>query len=150
MRKDLVIAGDHAGYRLKEFLRPMAEEMGWNVTDLGTHGEASVDYPDFAGALAQHIQTHEHALGVLICGTGIGMSIAANRFAHIRAALCHTEFEAEVARAHNHANVLCLGGRVLGDELARRILAVFLKTPFEGGRHQRRIDKIGNFSANGC
>lgn len=150
MKRDLVIACDHAGYRLKEFLSPILKEMGWHVTDLGTHGEASVDYPDFAGALANYIKTHEDTVGVLICGTGIGMSIAANRFAHIRAALCHTEFEAEVARAHNHANVLCLGGRVLGDELARRILAVFLKTPFEEGRHQRRIDKIGNLSAHGC
>jgi ribose 5-phosphate isomerase B len=138
----LFIAADHAGYTLKEKLIEVASLAGWQVRDLGTLSEESVDYPDFAVLVAQSLRQYPEALGVLACGTGIGMSIAANRFPHIRAALCHTEFEAEVARAHNNANILCLGGRVIGGELAQRILLTFLRTSFEGGRHQERLAKI--------
>ncbi len=150
MKEQLVIAADHAGYRLKEYLKVTLDDDTWQVIDLGTDSQDSVDYPDFAEKLACYLQDHPHALGVLICGSGIGMTIAANRFGHIRAALCHTEFEAEVARAHNNANVLCLGGRVIGEELAKRLMMTFLQTRFEGGRHQRRLDKLQKFDPHGC
>ncbi|HXF90661.1 MAG TPA: ribose 5-phosphate isomerase B [Candidatus Nitrosotenuis sp.] len=145
--KKLVIAADHAGYRLKEYLHHVAEDMGWEVVDLGTTSEQSVDYPDYTASLVQYIKNNPAFLGLIICGTGIGMSIAANRFPHIRAALCHSEFEAEVARSHNNANVLCLGGRVIGEELAKSIMVKFLNASFEGGRHQRRLDKIDRLKA---
>lgn len=138
-----VIASDHAGFSLKQKLIETARKAGFDVLDLGVDSDNhSVDYPDYGKKAVEAVIKGEVEVAVLLCGTGIGMSILANRFPEIRAAICHTEFEAEVARKHNNANVLCLGGRVIGEEIANRCLKTFLMTGFEGGRHQRRLDKI--------
>ena len=138
----LIIASDHAGLELRRELTALLAEKGVAFEDVGPTTTASVDYPDFARHVAKSISEGRHTLGVLVCGTGIGMSIVANKYAGVRAALCTTEFEARMARAHNDANVLCLGQRVVGLGVGRSILEAFLATPFEGGRHQKRIDKI--------
>jgi ribose 5-phosphate isomerase B len=138
----ILIASDHAGFELKALLVGHARDKGHEVLDLGTTSPASVDYPDFAHLLAHRLLAGEGILGVLICGTGIGMAIAANRHRGVRAALCHDAFTAELARRHNDANVLCMGGRTTGPGVAVQILDIFLATPFEGGRHRRRVDKI--------
>ncbi len=137
------IGSDHAGLSLKRVLLRALEELGAQVDDVGTHDAASSDYPDWAAKVAQKVASGAAERGVLVCGTGIGMSIAANKHRGIRAAVCSTEFEARMARAHNDANVLCLGERVVGPGVARTILEVFLATAFEGGRHARRVEKIG-------
>lgn len=134
------VASDHGGFALKTALVPFLQELGHEVVDLGNDGEASVDYPDYAAKLCEAMRKGEFERGILICGTGIGMCMAANRHRHIRAALCHDAFTARMSREHNDANVLCLGGRVLGPALALDIVAVWLATAFEGGRHQRRIN----------
>ena len=124
----------------------LAEElkrMGRDVLDLGTGGSESVDYPDFADRLAEALRAKKAEQGVLVCGTGIGISIAANRHRHIRAALCHDASTARLARAHNDANVLVLGARTTGVEVARDCLKTFIETPFEGGRHEGRVAKLG-------
>lgn len=139
----IALASDHGGVELKTLLKEELLKAGYGVLDLGTEGSASVDYPDFAEAMAETIRTGGAKLGVLICGTGIGISIAANRYPFIRAALAHDVTTARLSREHNDANVLVLGGRVVGPEIAKDCLKVFLSTPFEGGRHQRRIDKMG-------
>jgi len=138
----ILFASDHAGLSLKRHLVAHLEGRGLECLDLGVHDDAPADYPDLAHALARRIAGGEAAAGVLICGTGLGMSMAANRHRGIRAALCHDPFTAEMARRHNDANVLCLGGRVLDPEVAERFVEIFLATPFAGGRHQRRVDKI--------
>ena len=138
----ILIASDHGGLELKALLKSTLEQSGFQVLDLGTHDEQSVDYPDFAVQLAQALKDGRAERGVLVCGTGIGISIAANRFAHVRAALVHDAFTAKMARAHNDANVLVLGGRVIGSEVAKDCLDLFLNTPFEGGRHARRVEKL--------
>jgi ribose 5-phosphate isomerase B len=138
----LAIGSDHAGLVLKRELRRALDERKLAVEDFGTHTEDSVDYPDFAAQVARAVSLGECALGVLVCGTGIGMSIAANKYRGVRAAVCTTEFEARMARAHNDANVLCLGSRVVGAGLAKEIVEAFLDQPFEGGRHERRVEKI--------
>ena len=138
----IAIASDHAGIDVKEALKAVVAEAGCEVLDLGTHGPESVDYPDFAGALTSAIGDGAAQRGILICGTGIGMSIAANRKPFIRAALCHGVTDARLAREHNDANVLVVGARTLGIETARDCVIAFLQTPFEGGRHQRRVDKM--------
>ena len=138
----IAIASDHAGLSLKEELKQLLGERKIDVEDLGTYSGESVDYPDFASRVARGVSRREWPVGVLVCGTGIGMSIVANKYRGVRAALCTTEFEARMARAHNDANVLCLGERVVGPGLAREILATFLDQPFEGGRHQKRVDMI--------
>lgn len=138
----VAIASDHAGVELKQELLQGLLARSIEVQDLGTHGGESVDYPDFAERVASAVSRGETPLGVLVCGTGIGMSIAANKHRGIRAAVCTSEFEARMARAHNDANVLCLGARVVGAGLAEGILAAFLDQRFEGGRHERRIQKI--------
>jgi ribose 5-phosphate isomerase B len=138
----IVLASDHAGVDLKALLERLLEERGLAYRDLGPAGAGSVDYPDFAHRLAAEIREARAERGILICGTGIGMSMAANRHPGVRAALCHDAYTAEMARRHNDANVLCLGARVLGDGVARQIVEVFLDTDFEGGRHRRRVDKI--------
>ncbi len=120
------------------------EQDGFQVVDVGCAADISCDYPDYARLLCERIQSGEVARGVLICGTGLGMSIAANRFKGIRAALCTSEYQARMSRAHNDANVLIIGGRVTGVEMALAILRAWLDTSFEGGRHQRRIDRIEN------
>jgi ribose 5-phosphate isomerase B len=136
------IACDHAGIELKQILSADLKDAGFGVLDLGTNGPDSVDYPDFGNALAAALKDGRAHRGVLICGTGIGISIAANRHAHIRAAVVHNSTAARLTRLHNDANVIAFGARLIGTEVARDCLKVFLETEFEGGRHQRRIDKM--------
>lgn len=143
----LVIASDHAGLELKNELLDAARARSLQVQDLGTYNNDSVDYPDFASTVSQAVVSGQAGFGVLVCGTGIGMSIVANKHRGVRAAVCRSEFEAKMARAHNDANVLCLGQRVTGPGLARSILEAFVETPFEGGRHQRRLQKIHDLEA---
>ena len=143
--KNIAIASDHAGYALKAEITGFLQEQGFSVLDLGTDGPASVDYPDFAEALVKALADQRAGRGILICGTGIGISIAANRHRHIRAAHCHDTTDARLSRQHNDANVIALGARTLGPEVARDCVAVFLETAFEGDsnpRHGRRIDKM--------
>ncbi|HEV7370940.1 ribose 5-phosphate isomerase B [Arenibaculum sp.] len=139
----IAIASDHAGVELKAALKQVLASAGCEVLDLGTDGSASVDYPDFADALAARMRAGDVARGVLICGTGIGIGIAANRHKGVRAALCHDVTSARLSRQHNDANVLVLGARMVGAEVARDCLLAFLETPFEGGRHERRVAKLG-------
>ena len=138
----IVIASDHGAVELKQVLTEDLEERGFSVLDLGTDGPDAVDYPDFADALATAVREGRAARGILMCGSGIGMSIAANRHREIRAALVHDNLAARLARRHNDANVLVMGGRFIGIEVARDCLAVFLDTEFEGGRHARRVAKL--------
>jgi ribose 5-phosphate isomerase B len=138
----IAIASDHAGVELKAALSKVIDACGGNVLDLGPADTTSVDYPDFAHRVAEVVASGEADMGVLICGTGIGMSLSANRHPGVRAALCHDAFTAEMARRHNDANVLCVGARVTGPGVAEQILRIFLDTPFEGGRHRRRVEKI--------
>ncbi len=139
----IALASDHAGYALKTELKEELERQGHEVLDLGTHGPDSVDYPDFGHAMGQALEAGRAQRGVLVCGSGIGISIAANRHPEVRAALCHDETSARLARAHNDANVLALGARLIGPEVAKACLGVFLATDFEGGRHARRVAKLG-------
>lgn len=143
MAEKIAIASDHAGFELKTQLKQELEKLGFEALDLGTDGPASVDYPDFGNKLADALKQGLATRGVLVCGSGIGISIAANRHAHIRAALCHDHLTAKLSRLHNNANVLCLGGRTTGVDVARDCLQVFLGTEFEGGRHQNRVAKLG-------
>ncbi|HMK37277.1 MAG TPA: ribose 5-phosphate isomerase B [Desulfomonilaceae bacterium] len=136
----VLIGSDHAGFGLKAFLKEKMRREGIDVLDVGCENEDSCDYPLFARKLCEDILKGAASRGILICGTGLGMSMAANRFPGIRAALCTVEFHARMSRAHNDSNVLVIGGRVTGSELALAILKTWLDTPFEGGRHQRRID----------
>ena len=143
-RGRIAIASDHAGFGLKSTLGAFLAKEGYEVVDLGTDGGASVDYPDFADKLAEAVADGRASRGVLVCGTGIGISIAANRHRHIRAALCHDTTEARLSREHNDANVIALGARTMGEETALDCLRVFLDTPFDGGeRHARRVTKMG-------
>ena len=136
------IASDHAGYELKERLRAALAAMGYDVQDIGTHGPASTDYPDYAHPLAQQVAEGAAARGVLLCGTGLGMSYVANRYPGVRAAVAWSPEVAALARQHNDANVLVLPARFVSDEDALAILRAWLETPFEGGRHERRVHKI--------
>jgi ribose 5-phosphate isomerase B len=140
--KSILLGSDHAGFALKALLKNALESDGYNVADVGCADEKSCDYPVFARQLCERILSAEASRGILICGTGLGMSMAANRYRGIRAALCTTEFHARMSRAHNDSNVLVMGGRVTGSELALAILKTWLETPFEGDRHQRRINLI--------
>ncbi len=135
------LASDHAGFVLKRALLDHLAAKGLETVNLGTHEQASCDYPDFAHRLCDEV-LRAGDMGILICGTGIGMSMAANRHPGIRAALCTHEFHARATRAHNDANVLCLGERVTAPGLACELAEIFLSTPFEGGRHQRRIERL--------
>lgn len=138
----IAVASDHAGFGLKNrVLRYLAEKQVESV-DLGTDGRNSVDYPDYAVEVAESVSKGKFDRGILICGTGIGMSIAANKFPGVRAALCHNAVTAEASRRHNDANILVLGERVLDEEEAVQIVRIWLETDFEAGRHQRRLDKI--------
>ena len=143
-KPSIAIASDHAGFHLKTILKVHLEKSGYQITDLGTNSEKSVDYPDYGFALAQAIVTKEADAGVLICGTGIGISIAANRYNGIRAALVHDALGARMSRLHNDANVICFGGRMIGEDLAKDCLNTFLETKFEGGRHSRRVNKLND------
>jgi ribose 5-phosphate isomerase B len=142
-RDTIAMAADHAGYPLKENLKADLVARGLDVLDLGTNSADSVDYPDFAAKLAAALKDGKAQRGVLICGTGIGISMAANRYSHIRAAVCSGPVAARFARQHNDANGLCLGARLIGPEIARESLFVFLDTAFEGGRHSARVGKLG-------
>jgi ribose 5-phosphate isomerase B len=143
MHADTVaLAADHAGFELKNRLAQELRERGLEVLDLGTHDGSAVDYPDMAARLAAALGEGRAHCGVLVCGTGIGISIAANRHRHVRAALCHDVTTATMARLHNDANVLALGARVTGTAVAIDCLKAFLDTAFEGGRHRGRVDKL--------
>jgi ribose 5-phosphate isomerase B len=138
----LIIGADHAGYALKEALKPFLAEMGIVVTDAGTDSEQSVDYPDYGARVAEAVSAGAYPRGILLCGSGVGMSIVANRFGGVRAALCRDEETARLSRMHNDANVLVLASRMTDQETAFAIVRTWLTTPFEGGRHQKRLDKI--------
>lgn len=140
----IAIGADHGGVELKVILKEYLESKGHVVTDCGTYDSNSVDYPDIAEKTAKEINDGNCEKAVLLCGTGIGISIAANKVKGIRAALCANEYCAKMARNHNNANILCMGARVTGTELAKSILDTFLRENFEGGRHQVRVDKIMN------
>lgn len=145
--KSIAIAADHAGFELKEKLKKKLVEWDIPYIDLGAHDIQSVDYPDYAKAVAKALQKDEAACGILICGSGIGISIAANRFPHVRAALIHDVTGARLSRQHNDANVICLGARLIGENVASDCVKVFLETAFEGGRHQDRLDKIAKLGS---
>jgi ribose 5-phosphate isomerase B len=138
----IVIGCDHAAVALKEQIKSYLSDRGYTVCDVGTSGETSVDYPDYGIKVAEMISSGKFSRGVLLCGTGLGMSMVANRFSNVRAALCGDVFSAMMSRQHNDANVLVMGARVIGDILALEIVRTWLETPFEGGRHQRRLDKF--------
>jgi ribose 5-phosphate isomerase B len=137
-----IFGSDHAGLALRAEAVKVAQASGFEVQDLGPFSGDSVDYPDYARQVGEAVASGRARLGVLVCGTGIGMSIAANKLKGVRAAHCTTEFEARMARAHNDANVLCIGERVVGLGLGAAVVRAFLETPFEGGRHARRVEKI--------
>jgi ribose 5-phosphate isomerase B len=138
----LAIGSDHAGYRLKETITSSLLDAGHAIDDEGTGNEAAVDYPDFAADVARRVVSGACDRGILVCGTGVGMAMAANKVDGVRAAAAGDLESARLARAHNDANILTLGARITGPDLALAIVRVFLETPFEGGRHQRRVDKI--------
>ncbi len=138
----LAIGCDHAGYELKEIVKKYLISLDLQVDDLGTDSEKSVDYPDFGSRVAEKVDCGEYKSAILICGTGIGMSMVANRFSGVRAALCNDLFSAIMSRRHNDANILVMGGRVIGSELAKEIVGAWIKTPFEGGRHSQRLKKF--------
>lgn len=140
----ITIAADHRGHSAKERINLLLDEMGHEILDMGTDSTKSCDYPDMAYPAAKAVSDGQAERGILICGSGIGMSICANKIRGIRAALCHDELTAELSRRHNNANILCLASDVLGEELMRRIVSSWLRTEFEGtGRHARRVEKIG-------
>lgn len=138
----IAIASDHAGLDIKEAIKGVLEEMGYSFLDFGTYNKESVDYPDMAELVAEKISNGELEKGILICGTGIGMSIVANKFPGVRAALVYDIYSARYAKEHNDANILILGGRTTDKESARKMVEIWLKSQFQGERHQRRLDKI--------
>lgn len=138
----VAIGADHAGYEYKEAVKKQLESLGWKVNDKGTHSADSVDYPDFAHPVAADVEEGKAAFGILICGSGNGVCITANKHKGVRAALCWNEELSALARQHNNANVLCMPARFVPLELAQIMVATFIDTPFEGGRHQKRVDKI--------
>jgi len=140
----IAIACDHGGFQLKQSLMSYLAENGYAYEDFGTFSEDSCDYPDYAEKACRAVVNGDCSRGVLVCGTGIGMSIAANKIHGIRAAVCTEAFSAEFTRRHNDANILCLGQRVLGTETALKLLEIFLETPYEGGRHANRLAKVKN------
>lgn len=136
------IGSDHGGFALKEELKAFMEEKGLDIVDFGTNNTESVDYPDYGEAVAKAVANNEVDRGVVICGTGIGISLAANKVKGIRCALCGDVYSAKMSRAHNNANMIALGGRVVGVDLAKEILDAYLNSEFQAGRHERRVDKI--------
>jgi ribose 5-phosphate isomerase B len=138
------MGSDHAGYDLKAVVKQSVQEWGHEVVDMGSHaGQGSVDYPDYARAVAMAVARGEYDRGILICGTGLGVSITANKVPGVRAALCHETYTARMSRTHNDANVLCMGGRVVGEGVAMEVVQVWLETAFSGvDRHRRRVGKI--------
>ncbi len=146
MKFRVVLGADHAGYLLKEKVKDWLKAEGYPVLDVGCSSCESVDYPVYGVEAVKRILSGEAERGILVCGTGLGMSMVANRFPGIRAALCYEPFGAKMSRLHNDANVLVLGGRVMGEALALEVVKVFLETPFEGGRHERRIRLLDELS----
>lgn len=146
--KKIAIASDHGGFDLKESIIAHLLNTGWDVDDLGPHSGDSVDYPDFGIKLAEAVADKKVNRGIVICGTGIGMSIVVNRYPGIRGTLCSDVFTAKLCREHNDSNILVMGGRVIGKGLAAEIVNTWLNTEFEGGRHQRRLDKINQIDAS--
>jgi len=138
----IAIGSDHAGYSLKQCIRGLLSEMGHIHEDFGCYDTSSVDYPDIGFAVAEAVACGRFEQGILICGTGIGMSMVANKVAGIRAAICHDTFSARRAREHNNANVLCLGGRIVGEGVVREVITTYLSAEFVGGRHARRLEKL--------
>lgn len=141
----IAVGSDHRGFEVKKRIVPLLQQMGHEVLDMGTNANESVDYPDYALQVAQAVGGKHVDRGILICGTGIGMCIAANKVRNVRAAPCHDSITAEMSRRHNNANVLCLSADLLGEELIDRMTRIWLETEFEGGRHARRVDKIKRF-----
>ncbi|HSW45865.1 MAG TPA: ribose 5-phosphate isomerase B [Phycisphaerae bacterium] len=141
----IALGADHRGFQAKEKVKTFLISLGYEVQDFGTDSPSSCDYPDMAYPACQSVTSGEAESAILLCGTGIGMSISANKVHGIRAALCHDEFSAEMARRHNNANILCLPADLIGEEITRRIVEVWLKGRFEGGRHERRVRKIIDF-----
>lgn len=137
----IVIASDHAGFEAKQKILISFKDQH-SLLDLGPFSEDRTDYPDYADKLAQHLYKNPQDIGILVCGSGQGMAMRANKYTHIRAALCWSEESAQLARAHNDANVLCLGGRLLDEQTVLKVVQVFLNTPFEGGRHALRLEKL--------
>jgi ribose 5-phosphate isomerase B len=146
--KKIAIASDHGGFDLKESIIAHLLNTDWEVDDLGPHSSDSVDYPDYGIKLAEEVADKKVERGIVICGTGIGMSIVVNRYPGIRGTLCSDVFTAKLCREHNDSNILIMGGRVIGKGLAAEIVNTWLNTPFEGGRHQRRLDKINQIDAS--
>ncbi len=144
----VAVGSDHAGLSAKLRAIEALKGLGCEVEDVGTHTDASCDYPDFAAEVARRVAAKQADLGVLCCGTGIGMSIAANKVPGIRAAACHSDYTAEMARRHNDANVLCIGARVVDERLVAHLVRRFVHTPFDGGRHARRVKKITAIERN--
>ena len=138
----IIIGADHAGYPMKEKVKAFLQDRGITVEDVGTHSDKSVDYTDFGKAVARKVSDGSFQRGILICGTGLGMSMVANRFPGVRAALANDLFSAIMSRRHNDSNILAMGGRLIGDALALQLVEAWLETPFEGGRHQRRLEKM--------
>lgn len=143
----IAIASDHRGVEVKKRILQQLAELGQEGVDLGPASSESVDYPDYAAKVANAVTKHEVDRGILICGSGIGMSIAANRFPGVRAALCHDEFNAEICRRHNDANIMCMSADLLSEQLVSRMVDVWVKTQFEGGRHARRLEKIEEYAS---
>ena len=146
----IALGSDHGGLALKTAVRELLNERGIPSLDCGTESDSSVDYPDFGEKVAQAVSSGRVEKGILFCGTGIGMSIVANKFPHVRAALVTDQFMARMAKEHNNANILVLGGRVLDDNMAREMVVTWLEATFEGGRHQSRLDKIELLEKNLC
>ncbi len=139
---EIAIGSDHAGFELKSVIKELLENLGYIPVDYGTEDSCSVDYPDYAFKVSEAISKGVFRRGILICGTGLGMSIVANKFPGVRATLCHDPYTARMSRLHNDSNILVLGGRVLDSRVACEIVKVWVETPFEGGRHLRRLEKI--------
>ena len=144
------VGSDHAGFRLKQLMVTVLKELGDEVVDVGAHNEDSTDYPPYGAEVGRKVTAEPGTYGLIVCGTGIGISIAANKIAGVRAALVHDDFTAAASRAHNDANVLALGARVIGPGVAESALRAFRATPFAGGRHQRRVDLIESSASEGA
>jgi ribose 5-phosphate isomerase B len=145
---NIPVASDHAGFEAKEKVKAILEGLGYTPVDLGTHSDESVDYPDFAVRVAERVNTGEYKRGILVCGSGQGVCMTANKYPNIRAALVYDEDSAAMSRRHNDANILCLAGRILSDADLKELVKLWLETEFEGGRHERRIKKIKSLTQN--
>lgn len=143
----IAVACDHRGFAVKGNILSLLQKLGHELLDFGPDQPGTVDYPDYAAKVARAVSEHRVDRGILVCGTGIGMCIVANKFAHVRAAPCHDEITAQLSRLHNDANIVCLSADLLNDRLMNRIIEIWLSTDFEGGRHARRVEKIAEYEA---